>query len=150
MAYGNEKFDKRWEIRSIQVAQPAAGAEWSTTVPAGQVWKVKAILCQFVASSTVASRNVSIVMTDGTNLLVGAAVAGTYAASSNIYFSGFPGTVQQSASLGNSFGGHGLQTFPIPEIVLPAGSTIGSSTLALQTGDQWQAISLLIESADAF
>lgn len=145
MAYGNEKSDKRWEIRSIQVAQPAAGAEWSVTVPAGQVWRLLMAFSQFTASGTVANRFPGqLKITDGVNIL-GQICHSVSVAAGGIVFVTLARGIPIAPANNNS---NILLALP-DAVVLPPGSIISTTTNGIQTGDQYSIISLLVESADA-
>lgn len=145
MSYGNERSDKRWEVRSVQLAQPAAGAEWLATVPAGAVWKVRSVHFQLVTSSTVASRQPILQVSDDKgNDLLRSISSGTQAASNTFDYT-FAPAIAAVGSNGSSYQAN------IPQdLILAPGWTIGTASLNLQTGDVYQLISLLVESADAF
>lgn len=54
-------------LSTLTGTNPAANAELSQTVPAGEVWKVQAIRFTLVTSATVATRTVNLTIDDGTN-----------------------------------------------------------------------------------
>lgn len=135
---------RKFTITSQVVANPAAGADWSVTVPTGQIWRVRSIFAQLVSSATVANRQPFLQIKD---------------AGGNFLFLLDWGTAQ-TASLTSSYtwGGscplvnNGTSIFvgPIPQdMVLAEGSTISASTASIQTGDQWQKVCLLVEQAQA-
>lgn len=151
MSYGNEKFDKRWEITSVQVASPAAGSDWSYTVPSDKVVKLKGIIARLTNSGTVASRtpvyyikddagNVVLIMTNNLSLAAGVDAA----------IVGYHGTgIAASTIAGGLFGPGQANPIPIPlDLVLKPSWVIGSSTGSIQTGDTWTKISLVLELAD--
>lgn len=135
---------RKWAVISEQVANPAAGAEWSVTVPTGSVWRVRSIYSQLVTSATVANRLTSVVMKDAAgniffqSFLTGAQTAG---GTWTIVFSvNAPNTTLGSFNNSELF---------IPDVVLPEGAVVISKSSGLQAGDQYSAISLLIEQAPA-
>ena len=113
---------------------PAAGAAPSITVPAGHVWRVLSGVVTLVTSATVANRLVRLRWTDG-NTLLGYAVAPAVQAAglSNTY--GFAEFGPQQ-SVGTR------QNISLPEIVLPAGSTLDVAVDSLDATDQLTGLTL--------
>lgn len=141
MAYGNEKFDKMWNVTSIPIANPAAGAEISWTVPTGQVARFLSLFGLFTASSTVATRVPRIQIKDAAgNVMFQCATDSSVAASSssNFTFSNVPTKNSLDSCVINT-----------PPIVLAPGFVITTKTNNIQTGDQWSLACLLVELADA-
>jgi len=129
----------RGRIRVVTVANPAAGADWSETVPAGVTWQLLAVNATLTTSSAVANRDVTLVATD---------------ASSDVLWQSSPGLNQgASTALGYAFfQGNSiaaslvayLATLPIAMRLL-AGFIIKTSTANIQAADQWSAIVLTVE-----
>jgi hypothetical protein len=113
-------------------SNPAAGAECSDTVPAGEFWVIKSILLQLVTDATVITRRVHVTLDDGTTA-----------------FTRKPSNASQAASLTQNYaiGGNNpasavIATYcsdPLPEFGLPAGSRIKTVTDNLQAGDNYAA-----------
>jgi len=122
--------------RSVQVANPAAGADWVTSVPAGARWLVQSVRAVLTASAAVANRIVHLVITDGGgNTLFNVAASGNQVAGQAIGWSACGGV---QAALND---GAGL--LPLPDVAsYLQGWTIGTATTAKDAGDQWSAISL--------
>lgn len=133
---------RKWTIISQQVANPAAGADWSLTVPAGSEWRVKAVTCKLATNSTAATRVPALSIKDASGNVVLLAPPGTTEGASNALTFGW-GVSCLSATQGSVVMG------AAPEITLPEGFVIGTNTAAIQTGDQWSLINLLIEQAQA-
>lgn len=126
--------------RRVQpVAQPAAGADWSVTVPAGVLWELLAVRGLFTASAAVANRvpvlgfgseGVTAAQVPvAANITAGQAITVTWA--------------QVGAAL--AFGL--FQIVPLPRVILEPGDTIGTATGAIDVGDQWSAVRLwLVET----
>lgn len=116
------------------VTSPAAGADWSQTVPASHLWQLFSITATLTTSAVVANRQVRLVLTDGTNTFASLTAAAVQAASlANVY----------TWCLGQHPLALGLQQLgALPELTLPEAWTVGVSTLALDAGDQWSAIRL--------
>lgn len=121
----------------ISGTTPAAGAEFVMTVPASTVWVVKHVNFKFVASAAAANRIITLHVVSGTKDL-------------GFYYGDTSWTAGQTALF--SFGGSapffdspapgtaGFATSHMPELVLPAGATIGSNTVAIDVGDQYSSV----------
>lgn len=118
------------------ITNPAAGADFTWTVT--QAGLLLAVNGQLVTSATVISRDVTLLVAD---------------ASANRIYTG-PLVVSQTASetYTYTFQGAPILSGVVPNIVgaiplnayVKAGWTVSSSTLDLQTGDQWSAITILM------
>jgi hypothetical protein len=121
-------------------ATPAAGADWSTQVPPGRAWRILSICAQFVTSSTAATRSPELRYSQGANTFCSlGAAAGTVASQTAIY---------TWAALGTSTSALVTRvtvTEGVPNIWLLQGTTIGTTTVNLQAGDQWSAIWLYVD-----
>ena len=115
-------------------ATPAAGAAPTITVPAGHVWRVLSGTVTLVTSATVANRLVRLRWTDG-NTLLGYAVAPAVQAASLTNTYGFAEFGPQQA-VGTR------QNISLPEIVLPAGSTLDVTVDAIDGTDQLTGLTL--------
>ena len=125
--------------RVVAVPTPAAGSDWSITVPGGVQWKILSGRGQLAASAAVATRIPEITLTsEGVeigrypcNLTLAAN------ATSVISFSQQLGTFIPPASVVDGF--VGLPWFP-----LTSGDVISSSTGAIQAADAWTGIRIRI------
>jgi|SRR5882724_6224022 len=130
-------------INSLIVANPAAGAEWTQAVPVNTRWRIRSAGWQLNASATVATRVPGIKLSSTQGLMwvsdpnmtvVAGGVANIFAAGIVPFTGGNPAIITVALP---------------PDLVmtgLPANvDTIGSSTLALQAGDQYSAIVLFVE-----
>src|SRR5580765_5947487 len=111
-------------FRVVQaVANPAAGADWSVTVPAGHLWELLGITATLTTSAAVANRAAAIVLGDGVNpyLTIPAAVVQAATLAGVYSWSGDAGAVALGVR----------QYGPLPDLSVPAGWTIGSSTLLI-------------------
>ena|SRR5437870_7986383 len=116
------------------VASPAAGADWSATVPAGHLWRPFTVTAQLLTSAVVANRQPVLVLGDGTNPFAFLTAPAVQAASGTVIYTW--ANVDTFVSLGSR------QVAALPDIELPPGWTIGVSTALLDVGDQWSAIRL--------
>jgi len=126
------------QISAIIPAAPAAGADWSFTVPSQQRYRVHTLAAVLTTAVAIANRDVHIVFQDGGGHTVGvfgsafnqgAATVRTYSAGRGL------------AAINDSGTGL-LVNFPLPTMDLIAGWSIASNTVNLQAADQWSAIVL--------
>jgi hypothetical protein len=121
------------------VANPGAGAEWSFTVPGSIRQKVRGAHFTFTTSAVVATRDVTVVVDDGANVL-----------------GRFPASITQIASLANEYtvsaapyspatlATVGMIPFP-PDMVMLQGWRIRTQTGALDVGDAYTNIRINLE-----
>jgi hypothetical protein len=124
----------------VQGADPAAGAEWSVTVPAGQVWIPRLVLATLVTSATVANREVRLLIDDGTTVVASIPSGVTHVASSTRDYTwmstgGYRGAGSVALDVVV-----GVGTF-----ALGAGWRLRSQIVALDAGDNWAAPRVLAE-----
>lgn len=128
--------------RSRQViytlANPAAGAEITLTVPAGKVWRVISMSCILTTNATVANRSPAFTFDDGTNTVYKISASQVEAASSGVFY------LIQGENF-QAYSNAGFIQMPVLRTLLGPGYRIRSSTTAIQTGDQYSAIVLLVE-----
>lgn len=146
MAVDQFDYAKRWTIVSQVLANPAAGADWVATVPAGQEWRVVAVFFNFQTSSAVANRAPRLVVKDSAgNTLYETQQNATQAASNSVQYAFAQGIAANAVAANNGPAQCGIPT----HMTLAEGFTIGSATLSIQTGDQYSSIALLLEEANA-
>ncbi len=126
-------------LRSFNVPNPAAGADWAQAVPTGARWRLVSLQATLSTSVVVANRNPGLVFDDGANIFWSAPSQRISAASSALAYSwGNQGVVAlTTASTGSG------DTMP-PEYLF-AGFRVRATTVALQAADQWSGINLLVE-----
>lgn len=118
----------------VSVASPAAGADWSTTIPAGHLYQLLAIRAILTTSAAVANRAARLILGDGTSTYASIPAPAVQAASlavSYTWAAGAPGVSVDLAQLGY-----------LPDLVLPPAWTIGTSTRLIDVADAWTAIQL--------
>jgi len=122
-------------VRSITVTTPAAGAQFSLTVPAGVTWILNSVRAQLVTSAVVANRTPDLQVKDASGNIVMDAVAGTsQTASATDAWVWGPGlftstTLRQSDSVGIPTG-----------MRLNAGWVLQMNVFNMDVGDQWSQI----------
>lgn len=126
--------------RIVNVKNPAAGADWSVTVPAGVQWKVIGGAANFTTSATVDSRHpFMIVKWDGYRLSTAGTVV-SIAASSGLTLG-----ITSDPAVAYAIGVAQEVGLTLPNLYFPDGTTIGTNTASLQAGDQWSSIALWVE-----
>jgi hypothetical protein len=126
-------------VLSVQVANPAAGADWTLVVPGFRRFSIQSFQATFTASAAVANRNISVIVDDGVNTVW------THDASAAVT----AGQAVQVVATGTS-APVGVITTVLP-IVLPpslrifAPMRVRVSTGNIQAGDQWSSIWFLVE-----
>jgi hypothetical protein len=132
-------LDGRGWVVAVLVANPAAGADWVQTVPAGEQWIIRSVRAQLVTSAAAANRVPQLEVTDGAGHIVTLIpTTANQAASLTVGYNWFP-----EAQLIN-FNGQVLLPFPL-EVRAQPGFTIQSVTTAIQAADQWSQIVILAE-----
>lgn len=126
-------------IRSITVANPAAGADWVHTVPTGFRWEVVSIAALFTTDANAANRRPQIVFTDGTTAVFRGAASANFTASTGWLTS----WAQGHGSVADATSGVVTGGLPVNNRVL-AGFVIASSTGAIQAADAWTNIRLSV------
>lgn len=129
----------RGVIRSITGTDPAAGAEWSETVPTNARWRLINVRAALVTDATVANRIPAITIDDGTTIVFAMPSHANQAASLTFTYHGF-------AAATNGFASGLTIAVPIPpDLVILPGWRVRSVTSALQAGDNWGAPQLWVE-----
>lgn len=123
------------------VPSPAAGADWSTAVPAGHLWQPFSVTAQLLTSAAVANRQAVLVLGDGTNVYAYLTAPAVQAAGATVIYTWCD--VDTFVALG------ARQVAALPAVAIPPGWTIGVATALLDVGDQWSAIRLgLIDTTE--
>jgi hypothetical protein len=127
------------EQRIITVGAPAAGADWSATVPTPARWRVNALQAQLTTGAAGGNRVPHLVITDGQG--------------HSVY--NFPSTANQLANstaqysagatvMTAQFDNAQVLVLPYPLKLLQTW-TIGTLTTGIQAGDQWSNIVLYVK-----
>lgn len=130
------------EKRAVTVPQPAAGADWSVSVPGGRQWRVQSLRALLTTSAAVATRTPRLSYSDGTTIWWEGGDPAGYAASLVGRLCFIPlGSI-------NNTGGQGVPTQdPLPDLWLVPGTVISVTTGGLDVGDQWSGIALFVEES---
>ena len=128
------------QLVSRSVPTPAAGADWTITVPgSGEFWEIVAVRARFVTSSAVANRFLTFNVKDNVGNIVYQSAFGTAQTASIT-----EGVVlsPQYVTVSGDVSSTKIVTLPLPEGPYLPGFTINSSTVAIDTGDQWSQIAV--------
>lgn len=130
---------------SSLIGNPAAGQDFTITVPTLRRWQVLSLRAVLNASVAVANRNVAFLLDDGANTFFSLNSIAAVVASTNE-------RIVASADLPYVNDNVNTQTIPFPSpTILGAGYRIKSLTTNLQAADQWNNIELLVlEWCDLF
>lgn len=115
--------------RFYTVSDPAAGSDYSITVPAGETWYLQGFKCILSTSATVATRFPILLLAIGANVVYYAPPSAGIAASLSDVFSWSPGLPGVSTS--------NINTQPCPDVPIQPGSTLITFTQNIQVGDQY-------------
>lgn len=122
------------DIHTITVANPAAGAEWSQTVTAAQVWEIQAVRCQLTPAGGGSARQVRLAITDGSNIILRTSTSQTEISGTVYAYNAFAGAqIFTPADAAN-------WQWPLPRIMLGAGYVLTSVTGNINAADQWSNI----------
>jgi hypothetical protein len=131
--------DGRGFIRNVTGTDPAAGVEWSETVPTNARWRLISARASFVTDATVPVRTVTITIDDGTTTVYTIPSHTTQAASLTFIYEAFAAGVSGYAS------GSTIVIPCPPDAVMMPGWRIRSQTGAIVAGDNWGAPQLWVE-----
>lgn len=125
--------------KTVLVSNPAAGADWSVTVPAGEFWHIQSLTATLATSAVVGNRAPRLEISDGVNRIDEIQPSTVQAASIAAQRWGMsPGGATPANSNGANVGGWGG---PQPFLLSP-GYILSTSTVNLDVGDQWSQIAL--------
>jgi hypothetical protein len=127
-------------IVNTQIANPAAGVDWSYTVPLQHRARIMAIRAVLQTSATVATRSPLMQLLDlSSNVLLTIEPAAAQAASLLLAYNYAPGMPSLAVVANN-------MKCPFPEnMILTGGQKVAPTTLSIQAGDQWSNIWITVE-----
>ena len=122
--------------RTYLGSAPAAGADWSVTVPGGKAWRILSVRAALTTSVAAANRVAALTVSDGSAVFLTIPPAAVQAASLTWTYDWLEhgNNVQVGTLLSGGF----------PDLIIPAGFVIASSTSLLDAGDQWAAPRLYV------
>lgn len=123
--------------RTVTGAAPAAGADWSITVPAGHAYRLLAVTATLTTSATVADRTPRFRLSDGDAVFLDIPAVAVQAAS-------LAGVFSWARNLG-SYALGSAQAVGIPDLILQPGWIASVLTDNLDSGDAWSAPIALVD-----
>lgn len=131
--------DGKGYMRSVQQANPGAGADWTMVVPTNARWRLNSLNAQLATAVAAATRIPQFIIDDGVNILYAVEpVTGEIASSTEQYSLG-PGA-------STTDGAGTASVLPAPDgIYLFGGWRIRTVTAAIQAADQWSNIFASVE-----
>lgn len=126
-------------LHSQQVTTPAAGADWTITVPTQARWRIRSVTGILTTNATVVNRIPQLQITDGANVTFNGQPTVTVPASQAVAVCGSPSV---STNVVNVTG----VMIPLPaDTFMAAGHILKSLTTNLQGADTWTAIWIQLE-----
>lgn len=119
-------------VPGVTSHDPAAGAEISVTVPAGETWELESVHATLVTSAVAGNRRVTLVIDDGANILAEIVAGLDHIASTTIVYSYTADAGYETVATRS-----GVIQQGIPRMLLAAGYRIRTVTDALDVGDNW-------------
>lgn len=129
--------------RRIDVPAPAAGAEWSLTLPGGSWWRLLLGRSRLVTAVAVANRDPGIELLDPDNQVWAAVTSTVIAASLTTTVSYASGSGAATAGVAGA-----LVAVPMTDAFLPPGYVLRSFTPSLQAADQYDQVRLWMQELD--
>lgn len=127
-------------IRNVLGTNPAAGAEISETVPTNARWRLHLLRFQGTFDGTAVTRRVRLAISQDGDTFYAHSSPATSGAGEVTIFHWCRGLGFEQAT---SFSG--IQVHGLPDMWLPAGSIIFTSTVGLQAGDDFSAPQIQVE-----
>ena len=126
--------------RVVQVKNPAVATDWSVAVPAGVQWGIRTATATLTTGAATTSYTVRLRLTvDGVIVAQFACNGAPSSSTDNVY------TWSNVAQQYDAESVHQTLNVGMPNLVLPQGCVIGTSTLTLDATGQWSAIALWVE-----
>jgi len=130
-------------LRPVAIAQPAAGAEWTITVPGYAYWRVLSIAAQLTASAVAASRSPRINVASSEGIFLTCSSPSNQTANQIVTYC--VANFGLNAILNNNRVVLGM---PLDRLWLQPGWTIKSQTTQIDAGDQWANIIAYVEERE--
>lgn len=131
-----------WQVGfldSVFVTAPAAGSDWSYTPQGGRWERIELVHAKLVTSAVVANRQPLFIVQDQNNAeLAALPPLVNQAATTTTRYTWWRGLGATVALLS------GRTASPLGELILRPGWKIGTNTGAIDVGDQWSEISLVV------
>lgn len=134
-----DTFGTNGQVIRLSEVSPAAGSEFSITVPDQQTWELIWAQATLTTSATVGDRTVAVELASPDDAYIRRTSGATQQASEQIEYTFMPGGTTQT-SIANELHEIALP----PKILMQASDKIFSVTTNLQAGDSWNSIKFLV------
>lgn len=136
-------FPLRADFRVFPVASPAAGADWTLTVPDDVIFRIISIRAQLATAVAVANRAVRCIVTSSSGqFLFNSQASFVQTASQTFQYCFAPFGYDMGTLAGSGFASVPL----VQDLWLRQAFTLGMATINLQAADQWSGITALVEA----
>lgn len=126
-------FERRW--RTVKIADPAAGADWTLKAPGGTAWRIVSVFAHLVTSAVVGNRQTTLRADDQTRTWFAQEAPAVIPANTTIDFCGHTGAFVPSGSVLTL-----MWSLPSEGLLLLPGNRLLVSTANLGVADQWSLI----------
>jgi len=127
-------------LYGVAVTTPAAGADWSQTVPTAARWRIRGVRATFATSAAVGGRYPRLQVDGGGATLYRVTTNISFGASATTSMNwGVPGATAEFTSPFDEW-----RALPL-DLTLSGGQVLSSVTQGLAAGDQWSAITVYVE-----
>jgi len=131
-------------LKSIAVTQPAAGANWIKTVPAGKVWRIQSIQFSFAASAAVANRQVHLLTEDSSGNEVFAEKFATAVTAGDTAYMNFGAGLSNGGLVSNAAADQNALGYPV-NMNLPENFILTTQTDGMDAADQYSNVFVFVE-----
>lgn len=135
-----QQGDPSHVLQAIKVPAPAAGADFTFTVPGDRALRIVSVTAQLVTSAAVANRGAALVITAPEGVVITVEQPAVITAGLTTLLCWGSGVSGDATALVN-----GRLTAGIGEYELPPGYVVSTATAALDAADQWGSIIIWAE-----
>jgi hypothetical protein len=127
------------------IGNPAAGVDWTVTIPASVRWRIMGIVAVLATSAVAGNRQVILQLTQAGATACKSAAVPTQIASTVVSYNYGAGITTLLTQIGT--GTLNVQTAIPVDYWLPAAQTFSVVTQGLLAGDQWSSINFIVEES---
>ena len=131
-------YRRRW--RTITVAQPLAGADWTLRPTGGATWRVVSLVARLVTLANAGLRQVTLTASDGERIWFAQPASATQTINLTVDYAVHTGATPSGAA-------PGTLTLPLPSagLLLRSGHRLTVVTSLIQVDDQWSRIVAVVD-----
>lgn len=132
-------YERTFQV--IRVPNPAAGAQFSVTVPGDQAWRVLSVAALLTTSAVAGNRSCALLADDQQSVYLAADADVAITANLAVTVSWALGLITST-----SVATGGVASAGLSDLVLPPGHRLRSAVTAFDVADQWSSIAIAVES----